>query len=286
MSKKFTIGEAVKHLTSSKNLLPPGTKFEVTSNICTVFTCGTVGFMGYADNLDGGLNTLIRCWASIVRRGKTGKERLETARLIMPLIDAHELAEEDIKRYLVATELNRVKHFVQVERIKPSKYSLLEMPQHDYLGWLLAMLNYLYNISCSYSNRGISVWPQVKDNILNNAIRHLGDYFSNDPEACYNEYASQGARVTMINELRRIGMIVTHAELSHRNHIIDLKKLAVNAASGIYDVGGKKLFSSAAVSTAFKRLNTAKDENAVRIQVGRKYKYPKKSEKLEDLSFL
>jgi hypothetical protein len=265
MTKKFTTEEAVKHLISSKNLLLPGSKFIVTSSLCTAFTNGTVGFMSYVKNLDGGLNTLVGCRAAVVRRGKTGKDRIDNAHLIMPLIDSHELAPDGIKRYLVPTPQTKVKYFVQVEQIKPYKYSLMDMPAHDFLGWALSMASHFYNLTHSFANRGVSVWPQSKDDILNRLHRNLVNYFGENPTQCYDNFTSPKAREDIIDKLRKLGTMTIRAELLQRNHIIELKRHAISAASNIYSSNDKKLFSKVAVTKALKKLEEALYKNAEKM---------------------
>lgn len=266
MPKKFTNVEAVKHLISSENLLPPGSKFIVTSDLCTAFTKGTEGFMSYVDNLDGGLNTLVRGRAVLVKRGKTGKQRLECVRMILSLTDAHKLAEDEIKRYLIPTSQTKVRYFVQVNQIEPFKYSLMEMPAHDFIGWSLSMANFLHYLTHCFSRRGVSAWPQGDENILGRVRRYILDSFSNNPDNCYEEYATPSAREEIIDSVRKLSVITTLAELSQRNNIIHLKKIALGAVSNIYTVAGKKLFSSTAIESAEKKLNAAQAKNAAKMK--------------------
>ena len=199
-------------------LFEAGAKFVISENIKdSTFGPGTVGFVSYIDGLDDSYQNLAKITAAIIRRGKTGKERLDINHLFVPIFYF------DNENFAKLMPKDTRKYYVHPERDLSLAYPLMDMPDLDFVGWAAAMAIRLkkMNDSCRHKK-----WPEEKANPLNTVRRAL-DHFSEDPPEYLIKLANPDFRAAFVDECRQKSSAMIRVHLD-----FDIRKLdvEVNAA--------------------------------------------------------
>lgn len=199
-------------------LFEAGAKFAVSEFIKdSTFGPGTTGFVSYIDALDESYQNLAKVVVATIRRGKSGKERLDINSFYIPIF----YFDNENFRKLMPND-NR-KHYVHIERDMEHVQSVEDMDPIDFLGWAAAMITRLrrMNENCKHKR-----WPEDKSNPLNQMKRAI-DHFEGESESILDKMTNADFRMAFINECRQkaSAMIKMHLEF-------DLKKLSIelNAA--------------------------------------------------------
>ena len=199
-------------------LFEAGAKFSVSEIVKdNTLGPGSLGFVSYVEGLDESYQNLAKVLVTIVRRGKSGKERLNVNTIYVPIF--HFESENFAKLMPDSTR----KYYVHIEREIPSAYSVMDLSDVDFVGWASAMVLRLkkMNESCRHKK-----WPEDKGNPLNQMKRAL-DHFDEDPESNMQKLASPEFRIAFTDECRRKESAMVKMQLD-----FDLKKLEaeLNAA--------------------------------------------------------
>lgn len=184
------------------NLLRTGQKFKVippTND--TSFGPGSLGFMSYMEKLDGSFMNLAQMKATIIRRGKTGKARINFTRIyvpIFPLTDAE--FKLDQKAFMKAMPDGGVRSpMLFIKKAMPAEFNVMEMSGLDFLGWAHSQVRCYRNMieTCKHSN-----WPESKSHPFNRMMT-LSDRFEEDPEHFLENLASEQPRLDFLEEFRK-----------------------------------------------------------------------------------
>lgn len=177
------------------NIVRPGTMFEVIKPTKdNIFGIGTVGFVGYVKGQDQDFPNVIFYKVVIIRRGKSGKARLEYGEISVPIF-----LPEYKNSKSIFPKINR-KHFVFVNTsvdLMPKKIS--EFNNHSFLGWVTAWGCFLNKLHTTVKR--IKIWPFDSDHTLN-IIRELPNKFIENPAHVIKNYTSHAFKTTAVIEIR------------------------------------------------------------------------------------
>jgi len=199
-------------------LFEAGARFVISEDLKdNTFGPGTTGFVSYITGLDDSYQNLAKVTASIIRRGKGGKERLDVGNLYVPVFyfdnaNFAKLMPQDTRKY-----------YVKPERDSELAVSLMEMADMDFIGWAAAMAMRLkkMNDSCKHKK-----WPEEQANPLRQVLRSI-ERFAEDPPEYLVKLANPDFRTAFIDECRAKSCAMVRVHLD-----FDIKKLdvEVNAA--------------------------------------------------------
>lgn len=188
-------------------ILDAGTKFMISNKIKNPSLIpGSIGFMSSLCGLDDSYQNVVSINTVLIRKGKTGKERIETCRLKIPVFTFD--SEKFVK--ILPTIENR-RNFVYIDKEKNQHSNLMEVTSLNFLGWSVAMAHRLRLMSskCKHSK-----WPSSNKNPVNK-IHRLPDFFEEDPEGHLNFYNNLEIRESFITEARSMysSMVKIHLDM-------------------------------------------------------------------------
>lgn len=214
------------------NMLATGAKFIVDDKTNdTAFGPGTTGFISYVKGTDSDYENVFFAVCSIIRRGKTGKTRMDKGELSMPIFDVESIIEKEkiVDNPVIIENIRQImpnekrKYYVHIESLSNNR-NILEMSQEDYLGWLLAYSMYLKKLSTKA--KYLRVW--LKDNNIVDAATNIPIYWGEDQKNCIEVFCPEEQRLKMITELRRFELTYRQSALSYLKRISEIEKSAVN----------------------------------------------------------
>lgn len=182
------------------NLLSPGTKFIATSDVKdTTLPPFSTGFFSYFKNPDRDYQDVAYGAVSIIRRGKTGQERLESKEISFPIFTDKRMLEQD--DYL---PLGR-RYYLHIEEESLDYESLLEAKSLEFLGWSYAYVMFLQHITANfvYPAKRAKWSSETVDQILIDTKR-IAQHFSDDPSATIAVYAREDFRRKLISSIRKL----------------------------------------------------------------------------------
>lgn len=176
------------------NLFRTGQKFTVVEpSEDSTYPVGSTGFMSFVERHDQSYMNLAQVRTVMVRRGKTGKERIEHPRMYFPIfpIDA-----EPFKKAMPDKGMRKGYVFVQPE--EPNLADIMTLDDVDFLGWSISYVRMLRNAveNCKHHQ-----WPGSKNHLFNKLMR-ANEYFDDDPEAIKATLASVDSRNEFLAEVR------------------------------------------------------------------------------------
>lgn len=189
------------------NIFDSGTKFTISDKVKnSSHIPGSMGFIAHLSGLDDSYQNVANISAILIRKGKTGKERLEFCRLKIPIfvVDG-----ENFAKILPTIESRR--NFVHIDKETNQYVNLMETTSLDFIGWGTAMANKLKLMSsrCKHSK-----WPSSNKDPINKLLR-LPEYFSEDPAINLEFYTNPEVRTIFLNEVRSLyySMVRIHLDL-------------------------------------------------------------------------
>jgi len=188
------------------NIFDTCIKFRISDKIKNpAHLSGSMGFISYLDGLDDSYQNVADINTVIIRKGKTGKERLFFCKLRIPIFvfDGKQFAK------ILPTIENR-RNFVYIDRENDQLFNLMDTDSLDFIGWATAMSSKLKLMSsrCKHSR-----WPSGNKNPVNKMLQ-LPDYFGDDPLAKLEFFGNPDFRHEFLNEARVMysSMVKIHLE--------------------------------------------------------------------------
>lgn len=200
------------------NILSPGTKFVVTDNtVDGTFGPGTTGFISYVKGIDQDYPNVIYLDVSVIKRGKTGKDRLDSSEISTPifLID-----DDEIKQFMPD---EKRKYYVYINPIEVT-IDLMSFCDLDFLAWAMSYARYISKLSSKVKN--FPTWPSDPNNILNTML-HMGEYFTDDAVFMMNTYASESSRHNFIKNIRSVESMLVRNSVNYMSKTATLEFGAV-----------------------------------------------------------
>jgi hypothetical protein len=181
-------------------LLPSGTQFVVMDNTeGSYFTSGTTGFIIasrpwiHDDYIPCAiLNTVI------VKKGKTGRARLDFNNIITP---TYTIVDTSCKHWKIMQHRLPMHEKFYTDSVKPfNEYTdMFNLRPVEFLGWCGAYAQYILNLS-QYATHQV-IWPEDKTDGLNIAIR-IKDIWDSDPELALERYTTHEMRERIVVAIR------------------------------------------------------------------------------------
>lgn len=200
-------------------ILLPGTKFIVNGNTKDGYLGpGSTGFVSYLKGYCRDYQNVVFFRATVIRRGKGGKERLEFVDISTPIFD---IENEKVEKMLPDS---RQKHYVHMERDKIT-YNILDISNIDFLGWALSYSSYLYKLSMK-NNKERKPWPEGDKHILNKALC-AQDYYSEDSEYTKNKFGDIEWRASFVHAARLLEYSLVRAVLKYRSTLAGIEFSAI-----------------------------------------------------------
>lgn len=196
-----------------------GTKFNVTEDsVDGTFGPGTTGFISYVKGRDRDYPNVVFIEVTIIKRGKNGKERFDSAEISTPIFD---FKNEHIEKYLPSEHRC---HYVHISQHSNMSNNVNQMSDIDYLGWANAYTKYLYKLSCRTGR--IPVWPNENENLLNK-ILYLSEYFVEDPNGAKIIYTNHDIRKVFVRSIRIIESTLIRRCLSYMSKVAQIESNAI-----------------------------------------------------------
>jgi hypothetical protein len=223
----------------SCSLFNPGTRFMVTDDVKeATFGPGTVGIMSHVKSADSDYEDVAHILVSVIKRGKGGKERLNSTALSVPIFFDKKML--DHKNYLPTGR----RHYVHIEPYPFKAQDLMKINPMNFLGWATSYAKYLHFLADSIAKPKKGLWPQDGKNPLAVGIR-LCDYFSNDEAETIERYGNRIEwRESFITQSRKMESALVKCSLRYKDSVV---KMALNSARFVdytnkeyYKVTGKK----------------------------------------------
>jgi hypothetical protein len=193
-----------------------GTKFVVMDDTKDgTFGPGTIGFISFVKGHDQDYSNVIYINTVIVKRGKTGKKRIDNNELSTPIFD---FKDENLSK--VMPEEKR-RYYVHIEQVLPYEDNVQRMSDIDFLGWAYAQTLYVYKLSSRAKHVG--VWPSDPEHFLNKML-HIGDYFSDDMD---DTFTSIAFREKFARGIRSLESTLVKSSLLYMYKVAELEKKAI-----------------------------------------------------------
>lgn len=204
----------------NSNIFNTGTKFIVNEKTSDgSFGPGTTGFISFVRGKDRDFPNVVYYTAINIKRGKSGKERLELIEISTPVFEL-----EDEEMDSIIPDKKR-RNFV---RISPANMpsSILEMSNIDFLGWAAAYTQCVCKINTK-SNR-VNAWPKGDGAILNRML-NISSYYQEDPTYTKESYGGEGSRRDFINRIRMMESTLTKCSLSYMQKVAEIEFTAIRS---------------------------------------------------------
>lgn len=214
-------------MTVKSNIQNTGTKFIVDQRTeDTTFGPGTTGFISFVMGRDCDYSNVVHLQASIIKRGKSGKERIEMCELSMPIFDTNS---EHIKKMMPDDKRRGYLHITTL----PKSGSLLDVSNIEFLGWGLAYSRFLHQLSLKAKQA--SPWPGSSSDLLN-VFNNIEDYYNEEPSSTKTTYSSIEVRKEFINKARVVEATLTKCLFSYKSKVAQLEYVAAKSVKEYTDL--------------------------------------------------
>lgn len=204
------------------NILQPGTMFKIIKPTKdSSFGVETLGFISHVEGSSKNFPNVIYYNVVIIRRGRTGKVRLELKQISTPIFTPkcknieYILPEIDYKNFV----------FIDPKYDLVGK-SILKFKDQLFLGWVYAYEKYLYRLHTLTTK--IRIWPDSGNHVLN-TIDKLQNEFASDSQATVETYTTAEFRKIAINEIRHFETMLASCGIDYLCRVVYIEKCAMSA---------------------------------------------------------
>lgn len=200
------------------DLVGPAKRFVVSGDSTdTTFGPGSVGFISHIRGGDTDFPNLIYVAASVIRRGKTGKERLEVAELCIPLFDSND---DTLKKFWPGENEKR-KSLIRIEPPhSDTTVNISSMSDIEFLGWSNSVALFLEKLLSS-SAKIKSILPEDQNEL--SRLVGLPERFGYDPNEARAEYCSTKSRLGIVKTLRHIEPTFSRCVAIYRKKVASMQ---------------------------------------------------------------
>jgi len=242
-------------------ILDFGTKFIISDRVKnSSYIPGSIGFVSYIKGLDGSYQNVIEINVVLIRKGKTGKERLEFSNIKIPIFtfDSNNFMK------IMPTVKDR-RNFVYINEESMGYTNLMQVSSLNFIGWASALAKKLNVMSslCTHSR-----WPSNKTNPIN-IMYELPICFNEDPNRSKELYGhSNKFRETFLRKAFNM-----YSSMIRMHLMLDMQRAAceVNAAEFL-EFTNKGKFLKGNIKNEYKFT----DDNSLLERTTRYYKSIKK----------
>jgi hypothetical protein len=200
-------------------LLEPGTMFTVTDAVKdSIFPPGSLGFICHIKGVDDSYQNLARIFAVMIRKGKSGKDRVVHTSLFVPIF----YVDHEGFNKLLPKEGDK-KCYVHIDRELPLATDVMQLTPMAFLGHAVALSRWIKHMSDQCKHKK---WPEGKSHPVN-IVKRLPDIFEEDPDEFIGKYTTDEFRVNFTEEARRMISSLVRMQIQ-----LDMKRAdtEVNAA--------------------------------------------------------
>lgn len=219
------------------NIFNTGTKFVVSDRcINTTYGPGTTGFVSYIEGRNLKYGNIVHFFASIIRRGRTGKERIEIGTFYAPVFELKD--EEFVELFPPNEELNtnKTKNYIHIEKVDDQIHEITEMENMNFCGWALAHATFAYKLHVQANP--IKSWPNDKNNPLNIIYSLFAKPVPSETVEKAKELCSSiDFRKDFVSSVQLIKSALRNRYLRYKLKTLDIEMAAV---SRIVDIAIKK----------------------------------------------
>ena len=202
------------------NMLRPGSKFTVIDGVTdSTFGPGTTGFVAYVKGFDQDYQNVVFLECVISKRGKTGKSRMDTAQISVPIFNV------DDKKFSEMMPDEKRRYYVYIKP-EPVPGSLMEVDGMDFIGMSFARALFLHKLS-TRANR-MNVWPKSRDDMLNKFL-NMNSFFDENPEEVIDRFSTEDIRMGFITKSRIIEATLLKCSLAYIAQLTRIELGAINA---------------------------------------------------------
>lgn len=210
------------------NIVNPGSKFVVSPKTeDTTLGPGTTGFISFVMGRDRDYSNVVHYRTIITRRGKAGKERLESFDLSTPIFD---LGDDSIHRIMPD---EKRKNYVHLE-IEPKQGNLLEFKDIDFLGWGFAYVTFLRKLSAKVKPN--NPWPSINNDHILNVFLNIQEYYAESPEETKKQFTRDESRRELIYYARLLESSVAVYSVMYKAKMSQLEYIAVKSIDEYKDL--------------------------------------------------
>ncbi|MEA3296173.1 MAG: hypothetical protein U9Q27_03495 [Patescibacteria group bacterium] len=202
------------------NIVRPGIMFQVIKPTKdNIFRVGTIGFIKYVEGQDQNFPNIVFYKVIIIRRGKSGKFRLESNEISVPIfLPKHENIEN------IFSKVNH-KHFLFINTsLNLMPKNILNFDNYSFLGWATSWGHFLNKLYTKV--KGIEAWPHNKNHILN-IITRLPNKFIETPEHTLKTFTTKQFRTKIIMEIRRFESVLSRCAIKYLYEITCIEQKAL-----------------------------------------------------------
>jgi len=234
----------------SSNILSTGNKFVVTEKtVDGTFRPGTVGIISYIKGIDTGCSNVVYLTAIILKRGKTGKLRIDSEQVSTPIFNFRTMDSSGIMPD------KKRKRYVFIEPCVQIYNTIHEMENLEFLGWALSWALYLQKLSkCT---KPFCIWPRKNNNIMNKMI-NISSYWYENSEYAVENFSSHQQREKFVKQMRTLESTLVNCSLSY---MLKVTESEINAADYLLNHINKEKVCNEEVLYATSKLFKEKYEN-------------------------
>lgn len=241
----------------SSNILYTGNKFVVTEKtVDGTFRPGTTGIVSYIKGIDTGCSNVVYLTAVILKRGKTGKSRIDLEQVSTPIFSFKTMDSSEVmpdkkrKRYIFAEP------DVQIYR------TVHEMESLEFLGWASAWALYLQKLSkCT---KPFCIWPKKSGDLMNKML-NISSYWYENAKYTIEDFCSHQQRDRFVKQMRTLESTLINCSLSY---MIKVTESEVHAADYLIHYNNKAKICNEEV--LYNTYNLFKEKNKNLIALDRR----------------
>lgn len=195
-----------------------GSKFVVTDESSdTTYGPGTTGFVSFVKGFDQDFPTVAYLVASIIRRGKGGKSRVERAELSTPIFDI----DNDVLKENMPDEKRRF--YVHIKSL-PNTCKIADMEPVDFVGWSFAAAMFICKLgSCA---KHFKPWPTSPQSVLNQVL-NANDMWQENEEHAIATLTSPEFREDFTRKIRIMESTLVKPALGYMSKVVSLEEAAI-----------------------------------------------------------
>lgn len=203
----------------SSNILSTGNKFVVAKKtVDGTFRAGTTGIISYIEGIDTECANVVFLLAVILKRGKTGKQRIDLEKISTPIFNFKKMDSVSImpnkerKRYIYTEPTHKIYRNIH------------DMGNLEYLGWAFAWVLYLQKLSkCT---KPFCIWPKKENHILNRMLK-ISSFWEENADYVIEDFCNKKKRESFTKNMRIIESTLSQCSLSY---MVKVAESEVNAS--------------------------------------------------------
>lgn len=206
----------------NSQMLNVGTKFVVTEESTdSIYGPGTTGFVSFVKGRDRDYPNVVFLQVVITKRGKTGKDRLDTAEISTPIFDINS---EEVKKILPE---EKRRYYVHIKVFPVNNYTI-NMATLDFVAWASAYTQYIYKLGLRAEP--LQVWPKDSKNILNEMLV-INDTYNENHELIEEKFSSEDFRRDLVMKIRKKESALIQCAKIYTNKITAIELRAITDLS-------------------------------------------------------